>query len=317
MDKEKKKFLRRLAGVVSLKTFASFNRILSLNGIYLLGNFLGKFTYLLVSRHRRAALESLKIAYPELSLRERKKIAKEFFIFMVQGSLELLYFLKNASALDNNVDIEGREYLDQALSRNKGVIILTAHLGNFPLMGLKLVREGYKINIIARPMRDKRSGDYIHRLRTEAGVKTIFSYPRKECVNQTIRVLRNNEIVMIQMDQNFGTGGVWVKFFGKLAATPVGPIVFALRTQASIVPMYIVREAPGRHSLKVFPQVELDYLEDKNELILVNAIKFTKIIENWIRQNPTQWSWIHRRWKSRPSQSIRNLRFKVQADQVT
>ena len=179
-------------------------------------------------------------------------------------------------------------------------------------MIFKLVQEGYKIHVVARPLRDRKTDDYIHGLREKTNIKTIFSYPRKECISRVIRVLRNKEIVMIHMDQNFGTGGVWVRFFNKLAATPVGPIVFALRTNAPVVPMNIIRRSRGKHSIEIFPEVELDRKKNRDETILVNAAKFTKLIESWVKEYPSHWEWIHRRWKSRPSEKIRKAKFKIQ-----
>jgi KDO2-lipid IV(A) lauroyltransferase len=166
-------------------------------------------------------------------------------------------------------------------------------------------------------MRDTKAGSYLHDLRTNAGVKTIYSYPRKACVSSIVKALRDKELVIIQMDQNFGTGGVWVKFFGELAATPVGPIVFALRTGAPVVPVYIYREAKGKHCIKFFPEEELIVTEDKDKTILLNAIKFTRVIESWIRTVPVQWGWIHRRWKSRPSEKIKAMKYRIEgADEL-
>jgi KDO2-lipid IV(A) lauroyltransferase len=311
MDKEKKKFLRRRAGWILLRVFTIINGKFPLRWSYCLGRILGRAGYLIVRRYRKVALDSLSVAFPILSLKKRKKIANDFFVFMAQSSLELLYFLKNPQSLDD-IRIQGREYLDRALKEGKGVIIVTAHLGNFPLMSLKLAKEGYPVNVVVRPMRDEKAGSYIHNLRTKAGVKTILSYPRRECVNGIIKALRENELVVIQMDQNFGTGGVWVKFFGKLAATPVGPIVFALRTKALLLPAYIVRELEGKYTIRFFPQEELILAEDKDKMVLLNTIKFTRIMEGWIKEYPRQWSWIHRRWKSQPSEKVKKLRFKIE-----
>jgi len=264
-----------------------------------------------VARHRKYAFKNLSIAFSEKSVKEVKKITRDFFIFMAQSSFELLHFLKNPFQL-SNIHVDGKNYLEDALNQKKGVIILTAHLGNFPLMSLKLAKMGYSVNIVARPMRDERAGQYIHDLRTASGVKTIFSYPRRDCVSGIIKALRNNELVVIQMDQNFGTGGVWVNFFGKLAATPVGPITLALRTNAVILPGYIFRKNNFQHTLKLFPKENLILGACKEETILLNAVKFTQMIEIWIRKVASQWVWIHRRWKSRPSEKIKNMRFKIE-----
>jgi len=206
----RKKIGRSLRG--AMWTFSKFFiflcKRLSLNFIYKLGSSIGRLTYYIAL-----------------------KIAKNFSVIMVQSFLEVIHFVNNPS-LFNNIKIEGKKFLDKALEKNQGVIALSAHFGNFPLISLKLVKEGYKINAVARPMRDRNVERYIQNLREESGIKTIYSLPRRECVSKMIKALRNNEVVMIHMDQNFGSTGVWVKFFGKLAATPVGPVVLALRTKA-------------------------------------------------------------------------------------
>ncbi|MBP7088398.1 MAG: hypothetical protein KBB01_03770, partial [Candidatus Omnitrophica bacterium] len=196
MDKEKKKFLRRKAGFYAIKFFTSLSAILSLKADYFIGRFFGCIAYYFILRHRRIALESLAIAFPKLSIKERKTIARNFFIFMVQGYLEMLHILKNPRQLDN-IHCEGLNNLKSALSNNKGVIMLTAHLGNFPLMSLKLAKSGFPVNIVIRPMRDKPVNDFFHNLREQSSVKTISSYPRRECIAGIIRALRNNEIVIM------------------------------------------------------------------------------------------------------------------------
>lgn len=311
MNKEMKRKIRRLLGWYVLRFCHFLQGFLPLTGTYIAGAVLGKIAYIADVRHRRDALASLSIAFPNLSIKEKKKIARDFFVFMVQSVLEILCFLRVPKYL-SNVRIQGRENLDQALKKGKGVIVVSAHLGSFPLISYKLIKEGYKINVVLRPMRDEKADAYFHNLITAVGVRSIFSYPRKECINGIIQALRRNEIVIVQMDQNFGTGGVWVNFFGKLAATPVGPVVFALRTNAAVLPGYIYREAKGKHCITLLPQEELIICEDKDETMLVNVIKLTRLIESWIRKFPCQWGWIHRRWKSRPSEIIKNLKFKME-----
>ncbi|MCK4912315.1 MAG: lysophospholipid acyltransferase family protein [Candidatus Omnitrophica bacterium] len=311
MSNERNKIIKRKAAWFVLKGCVSLNKALPLSWNYSIGNALGSLAYLIIGRHRKIAINSLTTAFPQMSLKEKKKISRFYFAFMAQSTFELLSFVKNPRYL-KGISIEGKENLKKALDKKKGVLLLTAHLGNFPLMLFKLAKEGYPINIVARPMRDKDTDNYVNDLRTEGGVKTIFSYPRKACISSILNALRNNEIVVIQMDQNFGTGGVWVKFFGKLAATAVGPITLALRTKAAVVPVYMVREGKGKHQLKIFPEEELIIKKDKDEAILINVIKITRIIEGWIRKFPYQWAWVHRRWKSRPSEQIKASRFKIE-----
>ncbi|MDD4182290.1 MAG: lysophospholipid acyltransferase family protein [Candidatus Omnitrophica bacterium] len=311
MNNELRKNLARRLAWFFLRIFTVINGSFSLKWSYTLGSLLGSFACAVIPRQRKVAIESLEIAFPDMTPKERKKITRDFFIFMAQSAFELLYILRHTEKLQN-VKIDGRENLDSALKEGTGIILVTAHMGNFPLMSVKLANEGYKVNFVTRPMRDEKAGDYLFDLRENAGVKSIFSYPRKECVAGIIKALRNNEIVIMQMDQNFGSGGVWVKFFGKLAATPVGPITLGLRTHAKLVPAYIYREGFGKHCVKILPHEELVETENKDETILKNAIIFSHIIESWIKEYPEQWGWIHRRWKSQPPKNLSTSQFKVE-----
>lgn len=299
-QRDKEKELRRKSGLIFIKMFTFLSGIISLKFSFFLGKILGEIIYLILARHRKVALESLAIAFPDYSAKRRKEITKEFFILMAKGGLELLYYLNNTGKIKQAIEIQGKENLDRALARKKGVILVSAHYGNFPLMSLRLADCGYPVNIVARPMRDKYAEAHFHSLRSSIGVKTISAYPRKACVLGIIKALAAGEIVIIQMDQNFGTGGVWVDFFGKLAATPTGPVVLSMRTQAALVPSYIYQRKDKRHLLRILPEEELVLGKNKEETILKNVSHFTKIIESWIKARPQEWSWIHRRWKSRP-----------------
>ncbi len=311
MNKEKKKLWRRSIGLFFMKASISFSGFIPLAANYFLGYVVGNLLYFVLARHRRVALESLEIAFSDKSLAERRRMARHFFIFMSQGSFELLFVLKNPDKLFD-IRLQGKKHLDKALAKGRGVILVTAHIGSFPLLSLKLAKSGVPVHFVTRPMRDKRAGDYLFELRSSVGVKTIYSYPRRECVNNIIQALRSNEVVILQMDQNFGTGGVWVKFFGKLAATPVGPVSLALRTKAAVIPAYIYKEKKGTHCIEIFPEEKLIITESKEETVLKNVITLTRIIQSWVTKYPCQWSWIHKRWKSRPSQVILSSKFKIE-----
>lgn len=309
--KELKKIILRKIGAFFLRFFMVITSNTPLWFDYLLGWILGNIQYYIDWHNGKITFNTISTAFPDKPKQDQKKLVKDFMIFMIQSSLELIYFLNHKSAVDN-IYIEGRNNLNKALQQGRGVILVTAHFGNFPLLSLKLANDGYPVHVVIRPMRDEKSGDYVHRLRTKTGVKTIFSYPRRDCITGILKALRNNEIVIIQMDQNFGTGGVWVRFFNKLAATPVGPVVFALRTKSAIVPAYIYRESRGRHVITIEEQESIEERENKEEMILVNVVKLSRIIEKWIRNRPVQWFWIHRRWKSTPPEEVEKFKFKVE-----
>ena len=143
---------------------------------------------------------------------------------------------------------------------------------------------------------------YLFEKRVQINIHTIYSSPRKECISQTLSALRANELIFFPMDQNFGTGGIFVDFFGMKAATATGPVIFARRTKASILPIFIIRNKKDNSS-KIIIEAPLDIeeLSDNKEAIQRTVQKITNIIEGYIRKYPEQWGWIHRRWKSRPA----------------
>jgi KDO2-lipid IV(A) lauroyltransferase len=267
-----------------------------------LGSGIGSLGYFAAGRQRKIALESLNIAFgAEKTEDELKKIAKDSFTFMAKSGLEIMHLLDHPGFLRERVEIAGKEILDSALAKGKGVILVSAHFGNFPLILARLCMDGYKGCGIMRLMRDSRVEKIFSKKRQNFRVKTIYSQPRDVCVRQTLAALRNNEIVFIPLDQNFGTSGIFVDFFGRKAATAVGPVVFAQRADSVILPCFVIRDENDRHQIIFEPPLLLEAGNNSKETILINIQKLTGIIESYIRKYPAQWGWIHRRWKSKPS----------------
>ena len=297
-----KLFKRRLGRYGLLFGFWIF-RILPEKSIYGFADFVAKFGYAILGKKRKIAFESLNFAFgKEKDPEELKRIAEVSFKYMSRGIFELLHSIENPHLVRQSVNIEGKENLDKAIAEAKGIVCVTAHLGNFPLMLFKFVYDGYKTNCVMRRMRDQLVEDIFTKKRIKAGIKTVYTTPRSECVNKSLKALRDNELLFIQLDQNFGTGGVFVDFFGRKAATATGPVVFAMRTGSPILPMFMVRNKDNTHRLIIEPPLHLEEKSTREETIKVNVARITKIIESYIRKYPEEWGWIHRRWKSRPNQ---------------
>jgi len=299
--KHKIRTVKRVIGFITLKIFYSLICILPHSLIKSMTGLLSNIGFLVAARLRNTAKDSLNLAFgPELNINQRNKIAKDSFKYMVEGGLELLYCVGHPEYIREIAEIKGLEHLNAALLQKKGVIAVTAHFGNFPIMQFRLAKEGYAVNSIIRHMRDNLADDYFLKKRNKVGVKTIYSEPRKACVLESMRSLKNNEVLFILLDQNFGTGGVFVNFFGRKAATATGPIILSQKTGAKILPMFIVHNKNGKNTLFIEPEFKLDEGADKDETILLNIQRLTDIIEQYIRRYPAEWSWIHKRWKTRP-----------------
>jgi len=303
MDSKKlRKGLSHFLAWFGLNVCSLIVRVIPPSYLYVFARNIASLAYVFATKQRKIALDSLSIAFgQEKSRQEIERIAKDCFIYMAKGAVELMFFFDKPYILKTKVDIQGRQNLDAALARGQGVILVSAHFGNFPLLLGRLAVEGYKTCGIMRPMHDARVEKIFFEKREKYGVRTIYSQPRNECVNNTIAALRNNELVFIPIDQNFGTGGIFVNFFGKQAATATGPVILAQRTKAALIPCFILRQPRDRHKIVFEPELELKEGKDTQDTVLINIQRLTDIIEAYIRKYPAEWGWIHRRWKSKPS----------------
>lgn len=300
--KESGKFFRRALARESLYLCSLIIRTLPRNWLYGFADILSALAYRAAVKQRKIALDSLGMAFGlDLGVKEREGIARECFRNMARSGVELLYILERPELAGDIAIIEGRQNLDQALSLGKGVIVVSAHFGNFPLALTCLRRQGYRVNVILRRMRDAQVEEFLEKRRRKIGISFIHSMPRTACVDSSLKALRNNELLFIQLDQNFGTAGVFVNFFGREAATATGPVVLALRTGSPIVPLFIVRGKDNRHKIIIEEPLEIEKKDTQEETLRFNIQKITSVIEFYIRKYPQEWGWIHRRWKSRPS----------------
>jgi len=303
MDTKKiRKNIGQYFGWIGLNFVLLLTKAIPGSWIYTIAQAMAKFGYSIARKQRNIALESLSIAFgQEKSKEEIENIAKDCFVFMAKAGFELMFLMDRPELLRKRVSFVGKENLDKALSKGKGIILVSAHFGNFPLLLAKLSLEGYKTGGIMRPMRDKLAEGMFMAKRNKMGIKTIYSQPRKECVMNSLRSLRNNEILFVPIDQNFGTGGVFVNFFGRKAATATGPVILAQRTKAAILPCFIVRQRDDTQKIIFEQPLELQAGSTEEETIALNIQHLTSIIEAYIRRYPAEWGWIHRRWKSKPS----------------
>jgi len=269
--------------------------------LYSFAKAIASLGYTFARKQRNIAFESLSFAFgDEKTQAEKEQIARDCFMFMSKSAAELLFLMDKPNILEKQVSFTGEENLRQALAKGSGVILVSAHFGNFPLMLGRLAIAGYKTAAIMRQMKDTRVEKMFLKKRQRYNIKTIYSQPRKACVDTTIRFLRDNGLVFIPIDQNFGTSGVFVDFFGKKAATATGPVVLASRTKAAIIPCFIIRQKDDTHNIVFEKQVDLEQGEGDQETIAINIQKLTGIIESYIRRYPAEWGWIHRRWKTKP-----------------
>lgn len=217
------------------------------------------------------------------------RVAWRNFTYALVETFATLYMTDRE--LCSQIEIKGEERLREALARKKGVIALSAHFGNFAIIGPRLAAQGYPFSVVIKEPREPRFAALQNEFCARSGVRAIPARPRRESVVQVIRALRQNEIVLIVPDE-FNAAGVEVSFLGRPAPVPKGPITLAQRTGAAVLPVFMVRDADDRLTLHVEPEVRFVQSDDREADLRTNARLFVQEIEKMVRRHPEQWSWM-------------------------
>lgn len=263
-----------------------------------LGRCLGRLIWMLLPGRRALSLANAEVALPDLPPEERRRAVREAVLNSSAFYPELLsYCYLGPEEVLGNVEVRGIENLEAALARGKGVVAPSIHLGNFPLILVWLGQRGYKTWVLTRYPHDERVTRRFRAGRRTLGIKGIRDTPRQVSIKSSMRVLRErNGILFIQLDQRAASGGVSVKFFGRPFSAFMGPVWFALRAGAAVVPMYILRTRGIKHRIVIEPEFELARTGDRKRDVRVNLQALMRRFEGWIRAHPDQWWWFSRRW---------------------
>ncbi len=262
---------------------------------------LGHIMFLVDKRHRETALDNLNHALGhEMNLHEIRLIAKQVFKNLVQVLFEIGWSLRlDRKDFSKHFRIEGLEHLKAAYEKCRGVLILTAHLGNWELLAVIGAMTGYPSSIVVRPLDFGPLEQFFRKVRTRFGVKLI---PKKSSMRAVLRSLKKRHMVGVLMDQNVDWyEGVFVDFFGRPACTNKGLALLAL-TGVPVVPLFLVRDTTG-FKAEFCPEVPLVQTGDRTKDVEANSQQYNKVIESFVRRYPDQWFWVHRRWKTRPCQA--------------
>ncbi|MCG2711344.1 MAG: lysophospholipid acyltransferase family protein [Candidatus Omnitrophica bacterium] len=260
---------------------------------YRVGVILTSFKYIFCSGERKAMRKNLEVILGENHPGIKKYPAQIYANF---GRYLVDFFRArkiDKKFIDKFVKIENLEYMDNALKKGKGVIGLTAHLGNWELCAQILTRLGYKMNAIALTHKNSRIDDLFSRQRQLTGIKVI---PVGMSVRKCFSALRKNEIVGILGDRDFsGENGIFVDFLNRSFMAPLGPAVLSLRTGAAIVPAFVIRdEKDERYFRYIFSEpIYPEYSDDEKKDIKQLTIKYIKVIEKFVKLYPQQWFVFH------------------------
>ncbi|MEW6162640.1 MAG: lysophospholipid acyltransferase family protein [Nitrospirota bacterium] len=270
------------------------------------GEFLGLLLFYTWGSRRRIALENIERAmlsgqwtplYPPLlrgELKGGEGIARETFKNLGKSFVEILkiYYGLGKKIIDS-VEIEGIENFNKAKSRGRGILFLTGHCGNWELMALTTSVKYFPIAIVARPIDNPYVNRFIEKIRQRYGNRVIY---KQKALKSVMELLKKGECVGVLMDQAvLPDEGYVIDFLGRRAWTSKMPALIAKKIGAAVLPAFIHR-TNGGHKIKIYPEVELSNTNGEGA-VPEDTKRFSEYVQGYIKEYPSEWLWIHRRWK--------------------
>lgn len=283
--------------------------------IYFITDSAATFAFYMFRAFRTRSVENLSVALGSHGSQARiGQIAQNSLKNFFRAFVELPVILAaETDELREMVSVLGSDNLNAALAKGNGVVLLSAHLGNFFLLGTRLAISGYSVHVLVNQPRHGRFAQLMDQYRLQVLQTTIHARPRREALKQLVQVLRRNEIAIIIADEYRKSGsGVRVPFFGRSVLARRGPVTLALRTGAAIVPAYVIRDHDNKLKLIVEPEIELIRSERDKSRIGENLLRITEWLERTVRSYPDQWNWMNIKWDDASNNALITNKHRVE-----
>jgi len=262
---------------------------------------IGSGMYTLDRRHRNRALHNLRRSFPEIPERRLEILARRSMQQLVMLFFEVLFTTRLIRIDTFASHVELRNFqgtLDVMLRSKKGLIMLTGHYGNWEILGYVIATLGFETTSVARPLDNPYINEWLLGVRERQGQRIIA---KKGATEEVTEILERGGAVGFIADQNAGSKGMFVDFFGRKASTYKSIGLLAMQYEVPVVIGYARRLGEsfrfeiGTKDI-IYPQ---DWQQENDPLRYITQ-RYTKAIEDIIRDDPGQYLWVHRRWKSRP-----------------
>lgn len=253
---------------------------------------------------RREVEQTLRTCFPEKSEDDLRMIARNMYLHLGGSTAELFWYCRRG--MDTFTPrmlftAEQAQQMDALKAQGRGILLLTAHIGNFELFGSFGALTGHPITAVVKPIKNAGVQRFWNEQRNNLGFEVL---PWRTSFRECLRKLRNNEVVGMIMDQNtIRSQGIFVDFFGRPASTTRGLAILAARSGAPVLPSFMVQRANFEHEI-IFNEVIEPPPDTSPETIHAYTQKYTSVIEAWVREYPEQWIWLHRRWRTQPKPEI-------------
>lgn len=282
------------------RLFRALLRILPFRAALAVGSFLGWIAGSVLRVRRDVVDGNLARAFPDVDSAWRRRVAAASYRHLGRESV-MTFLLAGASAerIRSITRMEGLEELQAALAEGRGLVMATGHVGNWELGAAALAARGIDVDAVVQVQRNRRFDAELRRAREGLGIHVIS---KQEAPRGVLSSLRRGRLAALVADQNVRRAGIFVDFFGIPAATAKGPAVFALRTGAPLWAGAALRVRGGEGGYRVVMcPVRAELTGDPEEDVLRLTRAHTTLLERWVREEPAQYFWQHKRWKTRPA----------------
>lgn len=267
---------------------------LSLKSAYSLAKFISGAQYLLSRRDRNIVKNNLRAIFPEKTKAQIRAMSRQVFINFGKYLADFLRFSKiDKEFIKRNIKIEGLRYVDEALKQGKGVIVISAHIGNWELAGAAMGILGYDVVAVVLRHADNKVNNFFNRQRETKNMHvTTVGKAARAC----LRALKENKLIALVLDRDFTGHGMVVDFLNKKAMIPKGAAVFHLKTSAPIIPAFLVRCENDTFKFIFEPPFKFNLSGDKERDTEMITRECTALAEKYIRAYPEQWFMFRRYW---------------------
>ena len=260
-----------------------------------LGGWVGLLLWTVDRSHVDAA-ESRCVKVLGVGVSLARGIVRRSYRNLGRGAAEFLRFPVMKGAFGKYVHVHGETHLQKILEEGKGVVLLTAHFGNWELSAARLAEMGYPINAIGASQRHHVITELIASLRESAGVRLLG---KGFDLRRSVECLKAGEFLGVLLDQDPRDQGVVVPFLGVPASTPPGPVKMVYKRNARMVPLFIVRRQGGsHHDLYILPPLEGKEGKPFGEDLEESLRQCNDVLSSWIERYPDHWMWLYHRWAS-------------------
>ena len=293
--------LRRAAQVGLARACLALARLMPMPALQALGRGLGLLGMVVAPGERRVADYQLALALPQIPAAQRRRLIRRCFQHLGMTAVEFLAMPRIRRKGEEWLRLEGAEHLVAAHARGQGVVLVTAHVGNWELLSAAHDRLRIPMLAVARPLTSPALNRIILELR-RSPYSEIVERGTPAASRKLLAGLKSGRVLIVLIDQDIEAQSVWVKFFGMPAKTPRVAASLALRLGTAVVTGFDERLPDGRHCIhfQEVPVPEVLRQDPDGERLLTQAL--SDRIEAHVRAHPEQWAWNHRRWLHAPEQ---------------